>query len=193
MALLGVVLVLMASLFGCGRRPGDGEAQQGKLLADTAASVGGKQISMEAFERAWRRRGGTRSKDEVLREMVRFEATLAKARAAGLDRDPELMAAVERLVVSKFEESQLQRLGGGEIQISDAEMRSYYDTHGERFSSPAKIRLGIIVREASAKAAPERRAVLRQEAEALWREASRSAEVGFRSLAVEHSEDQSTR
>jgi parvulin-like peptidyl-prolyl isomerase len=163
-------------------------------LSDTeVARVGEVVISRETFEHEWNRRAEVRNKEKLLQEMIRFEALLARARAAGVDRHPEVVAAFNRLVVGKFQEEEWQRRGLDSIQASEAEIQAYYQAHLDRFATPAQVRLGIILRKASVKATTETRELLRHEAEALWNQARHSSEDGFRQLAMSYSEDQATR
>jgi parvulin-like peptidyl-prolyl isomerase len=150
-------------------------------------------ISRQAFEQQWARRTEVRSKEDLLQEMIRFESLLAKARVAGIDRDPEVMVAFNRMVVGKFQEDQMKRRGLDSIQLSDAEIQEYYQTHLDRFTTPKQIRLGVIYCKTSTKATTEKREQLRQSAEALWSQAKEADHDSFRQLALQHSDDQATR
>jgi parvulin-like peptidyl-prolyl isomerase len=186
---------MLMVLTGCGRDsvPERADAARPPLADTEVARVGNVAISRQAFEREWERRTDVRSKEELLQEMIRFESLLAQARAAGVDRNPEVAAAFNRMVVGKFQEEQLDRRGLDSIPVSEAEVQAFYENHPERFTSPAQVRLGMTFCRASAKATPEKRQQLRQEAEALWNQASQAGDDGFRQLARQRSDDQATR
>jgi len=182
-------------LVGCSRESTSPrtDAAASRFSDTDVARVGGATISREAFEREWNRRTDVRNKEELLQDMIRFESLLANARAAGLDRDPELVAALNRMVVGKFQEDQLHRRGLDSIQVSDAEIQQYHEGHSERFTTPNQARLGWIHRRASPKAARAPREQLRKEAQVLWNQARQAGDDGYRQLAVQHSDDQATR
>ena len=191
---VGLLLFLLAAI-GCSRQtaPERVETSRRPLSATELARVGDAVITRAAFQHEWERRVDGRSKEEQLQEAIRFQALLARARAAGLDREPEVKAAFDRMVVGKFEEEQLRRRGIDSIQLTEAEIKAYYEDHPERFSTPRQIRLGLIQLKVSGKATAEKREEFRQRAEALWAHARHTNDVGFRQLALQHSEDQSTR
>jgi hypothetical protein len=180
---------------GCSRdsKPERVDATRPKLAATDIARVGEVVISGPAFEQEWRRRTGVRSKEELLQELIRFESLLARARAAGVDRDPEMVAAFNRLVVGKFQEDQLQQRGLDSMAVNGAEIEAWYQSHLDRFTTPQQMRAAVIHCRASAKASAEKRKEFRQQAEALWNQARNTNEAGFRQLALRHSDDQATR
>lgn len=192
---LGTVAAISSFLIGCGREVASNRTEPTRQhLPDTAiARVGESTISRQAFEEQWNRRSDVRSKEELLQEMIRFASVLAQARAAGVDRDPDVVAAFNRMVVGKFQEDQLQRRGLDSIQASEAEIREYYQTHLDRFTTPARIRLGVIACKTSTKATPEKREQGRHVATALWNQAKEANDDGFRQLAMKYSDDQATR
>ena len=155
--------------------------------------MGNAVISREMFEQEWHRRTGVGSKDALLQELIRFETLLAKAHSAGVDHDPEVVVAINRLVVGKFQERQLQQLGLDAISLSETEIQAQYQRQLPRFTTPRQIRAGVIYCQASAKATPEKREQLRQRADALWNRAREADDAGFSQLVMLHSEDQATR
>jgi peptidyl-prolyl cis-trans isomerase C len=191
----GAACLFLLALAGCSRdsAPQRTDAPRPPLAATEVARVGHAVISREMFEQEWQRRTGVCSKDALLQELIRFESILAKARAAGVDHDPEIVAAFNRLVVGKFQEKQLQQLGLNAIQLSETEIQAQYQSQLLRFTTPRQIRAGIIFCQASTKATPEKHEQLRQRANALWHQAQASDDDSFRQLALQHSEDQATR
>jgi len=185
---------LLLLLAGCSRSSTpDGEAISPRPSDAPIARVGDVTISRAAFDQEWKRRADARSKNEVLQEMIQFESLLARARATGADRDPELVTAFQRMVVGRFQEEQLNRRGLDSVQVSEAEIETFFQEHPDRFTTPKQVRLGLIQRKASPKADPARRAQLHQETESLWTQAKQTGEDGFRQLAMKYSDDQATR
>jgi len=187
--------VLLLFLAGCTGDPAPERADAARpgLSATDVARVGNVVISRRAFEEEWKRRADARSKEDLLQEMIRFESLLAKARAAGVDRDPEVVAAFNRMVVGKFQETQLQARGLESIQLSEVEVQAYYRRHLDRFTTPRQIRAAVIFCKANSKATAEKREELRQRADALWSQARQADDQAFRQLALQHSDDQVTR
>jgi len=169
------------------------DATRSQISEAEIARVGDVVITRQVFEREWNRRTNVRSKEEMLQEMIQFESVLAKARAAGVDHDLEVVAAFHRMVVGKFQENELQRRGVDSRRVSESEIQTYYQEHSERFTTPKQVRVGLIRRKASTKASPAIREELRQEAETLWNQAKQASDDSFRQLAVQHSDDQATR
>jgi hypothetical protein len=179
-------------LSGCSREAEPRPHSDG-LSAAEIARVGDRVIGRPAFEQEWQRRTDLRSKEDLLEEMIRFESMLAKARAAGIDRDPEVVAAFNRIVVGRFQEEAMKRRGLESIKVSETEVEAYYQSRLDRFTTPKQIRLGVIYCKAGTKATTEKREELRERAEGLWRRAKQADDEDFRELARQHSDDQATR
>jgi parvulin-like peptidyl-prolyl isomerase len=129
----------------------------------------------------------------VLEEMIRFQAVLAKAKAAGYERDPELRAVWERALVAKFEEDQLGLRGKGLEAATEAELRAAYERDRAQHTVPGRMRAGVILLRSALRAGSEEKQALVRKAEALRAEAVRLDAAGFAELARRHSEDQATR
>jgi peptidyl-prolyl cis-trans isomerase C len=190
-----VLLLIFSALFtSCGRTSSPNPtARLNQIADDCIARVGDAVISRQTFEQEWRRGADVRNKEDLLQEMIRFESLLAKARAAGVDRDPEVMAAFNRMVVGRFQEDQLQGRGLDSISLSEAEIQAAYQNQIERFTTPQQVRLRVIYCKASAKATAEKREEARQRANTLWNQARETDDDGFRRLALQRSDDQATR
>jgi peptidyl-prolyl cis-trans isomerase C len=128
---------------------------------------------------------------QVLDELIREKTLLAKARAAGLDQDPELVRRWERMVVAKYEaahkpDAEKQRAP------SSAEVEQYYQAHAAEYHRPERVRVALIQIKGSAKATEEKRADLRARAEKIFTLAQ-APDANFAELARLHSEDRATR
>jgi peptidyl-prolyl cis-trans isomerase C len=195
-SLLGWLIALtLAGFAGCSRNstPERSDKAPAQLSPTGLARVGQVIITRHGFEQEWQRRADLRGKEELLQEMIRFESLLAKARAAGVDRDPEVVAAFHRMVVGRFQEQELARRGMDSISISEAEVRFAYSNQMEKFTTPAQVRLRVIYCKTSPKADPGKRDELRQRARHLWKQGGDADDDGFRQLALQHSDDQATR
>jgi peptidyl-prolyl cis-trans isomerase C len=80
-------------------------------------------------------------KKEFLDGVIRQELLLQEARRRGLENDPEVRTAVERILVHK-----LTRLRAEEedkkTAVPEAELRRYYDQHRSEFVVPTRVRIG---------------------------------------------------
>ena len=189
-SLLNASLLLLLALAGTACRKEASSAADATGL-DVVATVGGRAIRRSTLERELARRGPGATKEAVLAELVRFETVLAKARAAGFDRDPEVVAALEHLVVARFEERELA--SAESPAVSEAEVRDRYESESDRHAIPAARRGGVILLKASPKADPEHQAALARRAEALRAAAVAADDAGFERLVRENSDDTATR
>ena len=167
-------------------------------FAAAVAVIDGRSITAQELEDEIARRSlhapGVPLDDErrlaVLEEMVRFEVLLAAARQAGYDRDPEVVRAFERLMVSKFKQEQIEPLLEG-ITITDGEVAAYYEAHLADYTVPERIRVAMIFVEVPPGADDDTLAKLATRAdEALARaRAGRDEQPHFGALAREYSDD----
>jgi len=158
---------------------------------DAVAVVGGHAIPRAALERELARRGPGSTRDAVLGEMIRFEATLARARSSGFDQDPAIRTAIEQLLVSRFEERELA--GTEAPAVSEDEVRARYQADTRRYRVPAAGRGALLFLKAIPKAGPEQREALVRKARQLHGQASVTDVAGFTRLIREQSEDQASR
>jgi len=192
------VLVVFAS---CGRREDADVRKSGaEQPADgtvVLAEVGGRRITLAEFEAERERRGQEfytteEQRRKLLDEMVAFEFVLAKAKAAGYDRTHGMQTQIDRLIVARFQEEQFAALAPPTAP-DETQLRMYYQGHQEQFTTPARVRAGLIHFHSSSKATADKRAELRQRAEAVLEEARKADSAAFTLLAQKHSEDQATR
>jgi parvulin-like peptidyl-prolyl isomerase len=185
--------VLVACLFaGCRQSAARKGDQSAPAESSVVARVGDAVITREALQREWQGRGDTADKSAVLEEMIRFEAALAKARAAGYAHRPEITNRINQLIVEQFREDHLKGLEKTS-QASSEEILDYYRGHANRFAVPEQLRAAVIFWKLSAKADEEARRELLKRAEAVAAEARHSDEAGFARLVQLNSEDQVTR
>jgi hypothetical protein len=191
-------------LAACGDQPTDSATRDGtgRHVADIVATVGGEDITREQFTARLARRTHRFSnsetdvfalKREVLEEMIRFRAVLARAKAVGYDRDPEIVAAFERMVVARFQEAKLDGLKSALPDITDDEISAAYQRDRDRYATPEQARAAIIAFKASRKADPDRRAEIERQAASVLARVRDAGDAEFSELARLHSEDPSSR
>jgi len=168
------------------------------LPGDVVARVANQNISLVAMEQELARRHVARpteaDKAAALDDLVRLDVLYANACKAGYDRRPDVQAAVKRLIVAHYRDSlETNRPTPG--RVSDEEIAAYYRRHADRFGTPEQIRAAVIFLPLSARAEPERKAAVRQQAEVIRSEALAKAsnEASFGLLAQTNSAHQASR
>jgi parvulin-like peptidyl-prolyl isomerase len=151
------------------------------------AIVGEEKITKADFERAAANRPIAPS--ALLDELIEHRALVQTARERGYDRDPEHVAAVERLLANRVRE---ELRAAQKVEVTDAEIEARYRAEAKKFTVPAKIRAAMIFVEAPATFAEEKRAERRAAIEQA-RAKALAAPAKFRALAAEYSYDQTTK
>lgn len=193
---LGVGLTLGIQRFAVvSAAPGDrGEAAQAAVLA----RVDGETITVDDFTRELARRGGVdsfpraASRRALLQDMVQEAKVIAAAKRAGLDRDPEVLRQNQYLLVGMYNQQIEDRVGT--VEVSDREVRAFYDANAERYTIPAAARAAVIFIAVPSNASTPDREERRALAERLHGEAAQAgtaAELG--ALARENSDDDGSR
>ncbi|HEU0012014.1 MAG TPA: peptidylprolyl isomerase [Verrucomicrobiae bacterium] len=177
-------------LAGCGRSP----APDPTVLA----KIGDRVIHIADVEReiAWRQnaRRGVPEPRALLEEMITQESLVQKARAAGLEKDPEFQRACRSLLVSKFKERELTPRVEA-LQVSAEELRAAYEKQKDRRTQPGKARLALVQIKTDLTISEPRLAELRTRIEEARAEslALTDGTQGFGKVAVAYSEDQASR
>lgn len=139
-----LVVVATAGAFGCSKAP----AKPGPLVAkgkDMAVTVGEFKARLDEQSPAVRARYATLDrKKEFLENLIRFELLAAEARRRKLDQDPEVQAAIQRLLVQKLVRAALDEKGGSGA-ASEAEARAHYDAHLAEFVRPERVRVSLLL------------------------------------------------
>ena len=182
---------LLAALLFCPLAGGDEPA--------AVATVDGQPITAEAFRTEMARRGlvgsraGLKQKEALLDEMIRLEVLAARGREAGYDKDPEIVAALKRMLAEKFERD---RAGGARTaSVSDAEIAQYYADHPAEFGAVERRRAALIFMRISAAAAEGQKQDAAERAARAAGEAKKQdpSILSFGKVAAKYSEDQATR
>lgn len=163
-------------------RHGLSAEEAGQLLAkvgDTAITAGAfadRLAEQSPYLRA--RYNSPERRREFLENMIRMELLAQEAERRGLDEDPAIRRTIEQTMVQQM----MKDLFEDQIRladITDAQIREYYEAHPEEFHQPAQVRASHIL--FADRAAAE--AVLRQLQE------SPEDQALFRSLSETHNTD----
>ncbi len=196
-----LLLAAMAIGAGCLTRSCREQKLSAPMPANVVAMVGDQAITRESLENELTRRAGVsrksfgdpKEKQAVLEEMIRFEVLHQKALAAGYDKDPQIVASLKRMVVARFQEDQLVKLGQPEVTPED--ITHYYNDNPQRFGTPEKVHAAMIEIKVARTAMAEKRAEVAARAEAVLAEArtNTSSDRTFGLVAQKNSEHQPSR
>ena len=168
---------------------------------EVLARVGEAEITKAAFlaELDRRARNGQSvaspaEREAVLNDLIRLETFFAKAKAAGVDRDSELVQQFKRIVAAKYEDQEWKKQPAppkpepGEIEL-------FYNAHKDEFTSPEKIHVAILFVRVPIKSEAEQQQKFQKQAAELRQKAleQSAAQPDFGLLAQENSDDQATR
>jgi hypothetical protein len=169
---------------------------------DWLARVGPEFITVDEFRREMQRRSAGRpgvfaepeQRRMLLREMMVRLALAERARALGIDREPEVRRTRDQILVNQVLQRELRPRQTG-TAVADAEVRAFYEAHADDYAVPARRRVAMIFLALGPNASDETRERVRTRAEALREEALALPDdvPDFGVLARNHSEDQSSR
>jgi parvulin-like peptidyl-prolyl isomerase len=132
--------------------------------------------------------------------MIRDKVLEQRARAAGLDKDPEFQRQIRKLLIGKLREQELNT-DLREVKVTEEEIKAEYQKHLDEHARPAKIRLAMLFLKIDPKMGVTKVAELRDQLNQAREQISKSpppagrgvATKGFGSLAISNSEDQASR
>lgn len=111
------------------------------------------------------------SRRQVLDDMVRRRMLLLRAIDAGYSEHPHVMEVWEKMVIKTFMRESLDtRLE--EIEVEESEVEAWYAEQAARYVIPARSRAAIVFYELVAHASSERKAEVREKADAARAEAT---------------------
>lgn len=97
--------------------------------------------SQSAYVRA--RYTSLEHKKEFLDNLVKFEILASEARKKGYDRDPEVVRTMKQVMVQQLLKREFDKIKIDEI--SEAEIKQYFDTHQDEFNKPPEVRASLIL------------------------------------------------
>jgi len=183
-----LVLPLLA-VGACWKPKGDSRKDKEAALA----VVDGKSITAErlrahvaAQPAALRARyGSPGAKRELLDGVIQTEVMLAEARRLGLDKDPDVMRAMNQVLISKLVEHKGAEAPAKAGPVSRKEAERYYRENTAIFQQKERVRVSqILVAE---------EALAEKIVAAARRAPKKTAEAPFAKLVAEHSIDEGTR
>jgi peptidyl-prolyl cis-trans isomerase C len=190
-------LVLVLSLASCSKAPRNEPAP-------FLAKVGDARITTEDFQKEVARRRTARrpiaDKETLLKEMVDEAALLQRARALGVDRDPQLQREIQNLILGRFLDQEMKTRREA-VAVTTNEVQAEYEKNRGRYTQPAKVRMALLVQRVDAKASETKRTEARARIEEARRLVLARTNViesvagapGFGALAVQYSDDQASR
>jgi parvulin-like peptidyl-prolyl isomerase len=162
------------------------------------AKVGSHEIRVEDFKREmeWRIKNQRPlpDKQSLLDEMIARELLLQKARAAGLEDDPDIRHSYESLLAGKLREHLLTpRIDA--LKVSPEEVQALYEKNLSQNTRSAKAHLALIYIKTERKMTPERLAEVEKRIEEARQLALAlpAGTRGFGRVAIDYSEDQASR
>lgn len=144
------VALCVAALFGCQGTSGTtGAKKEGQVLADvngTTITTGDFNRELKNLPEYLRAMAETpQGRKEMLDTMVIRELILQKASKEGLDKGPELEEKLQELKKRLIVESFLKKKVESDLQVSDADLKKFYDQNIEKFKAGEQIRASHIL------------------------------------------------
>jgi hypothetical protein len=194
-----VCVLLAAVLFAaCEKKP----------IASTGSPVlakaGDEVITVADFEKEVQRRLAKHlpvpDKAVLMEEMLVRLAAVARAKQAKLHDDAETKREMENVLIAKLRAQELEAKVNA-LAVTEEELKAAFDAAAGGLARPAKVRLAILHLQADGKMSDAKKAELRTRMEDGLKKAAESpaeggrgaAATGFGAVAVEYSDDQSSR
>lgn len=166
------------------------------------ATVGDQEITVAEFKNEMAVRGGglpgqfaaVEQRQFLLDEIIRYRATVAKARAEGYDQDPQVIAIYERAMVARYQKDRLQA-PSERPEVTDEEVAAYYAEHRSDYDRPERYRPAIVFFKSNALATEEKQQELLNRVQQALEEAQAldPAINHFGSVARRYSDDRASR
>jgi peptidyl-prolyl cis-trans isomerase C len=200
---MAILLVGLAVLvFACQNvsAPGAGsKATASKSCDETLASIGDSKICMSDFNSRlekippfYRKRTATKKgKMEFLNRMVEDELFFQEAMRRNLNQDPEVVDQLEQIRKSILSGKVKKELMETTVEISDADVKKYFDANTEEFMSPETVTVRHILFRVKHKATDGESADKNKKAEQVLAEI-KAGKIGFEDAAKKYSEDKTS-
>lgn len=170
------------------------KAEGGVVDGKALAKIGDRVITLEEFEKrlaqqsafARGRYNSLQRKKEFLDSLVRFELLAMDAEKKGFGSDPEVELARKQALVKALTAKEIRGLVKLE-DITDADIKAYYDEHIVEFDKPAEVRASHLLLETEAAAN-----ALAKEIQQKLDATPRKARQVFAEYVRQHSKDKAT-
>jgi peptidyl-prolyl cis-trans isomerase C len=138
--------------------------------------------------------------EALLKEMVNRRALIERAKQTGMAEEADTRRRIESLLIARLREKQLDAKIA-KLAVTDEEVTTAYKTRADEFSRKGLDRFAILFQAAQQKMSEARRAEARQRLEAALALADSNpapggrgaAASGFGAVAIDHSDDQTSR
>ena len=155
-----VVALSLAMLVGCQSKSSKEEGVTPKKGGQTVAEVNGDIITTDDFKKEvenlppyLRPMAETPDgKKELLDTMIVREIIMQQAKKDGLDKSPEVAAKMEELRQRVIVEAFLKKKIEEQANISDADLRKFYDENKDKFNTSEQVRASHILVKSEAEA-----------------------------------------
>lgn len=193
----GGVLAILAFVAGCDRHAGGPTAPPN---VGVLALVDGRPVTEADFRASWGSRPAVADSPQVRQQMlerlIERSAWAGAARKAGLERDPEVAAEVERMLIARLRSTRLQERFD-RIGVPEADVTAEYERgRATRYHRPGQVRVAVLWFDTHGQAPlveryrPRLEAIRSQVAKA---GAAMPATNGFGTLALANSEHRVSR
>jgi peptidyl-prolyl cis-trans isomerase C len=147
-----VILAFLLAAGACSDKPVD----PSKALA----VINGKEITIGEFDLRWSqlpefaRKSYARpdGRKKFLEELITRELLLQEAKKRGLDRDRTLVERVERFKERSILDNLMKEEVDARVTVTQEEIKAFYTTHGESFTTPQDSRVSHILVKTEAEA-----------------------------------------
>ena len=155
------------------------------FAATEVAKVNGKSISLEELNKKYTQslqfyQPKTPSKVGLLEDMIKRELGIQEAKKMGLDRDPEVIEAMNNVLFNALVSKKLSKQFE-QINVSDSEAKSFYEKNPEIRTSHIFVAAPLHISQAQDKAA-------RAKIQKIYDEHIRQGKEGFAEVAQRYSE-----
>ncbi len=130
-------------------------------------------------------------KEQLLDRWVQITLLAQAARNEGLDKKPEVMARVENLKNSVLAQEYAQMALKNKVNVTDDDVKAYYETHRKDMSEPAKVRARHILIRVSENANKDKWEAARKLALKIRNKIKSGAD--FAEMAKKYSDDPGTK
>jgi peptidyl-prolyl cis-trans isomerase C len=122
-------------------------------------------------------------KREFLDNLIRFEVLAGEAFRRGLDKDPDVVRTMKQVMIQKLMKDEFENRIKPE-DITDADMKAFYDEHRTEYNKPEEVRVSAIVLKDQKTA---------KKVAGLAKSEKGSTNKGFRELVTQYSTDDKTK
>jgi peptidyl-prolyl cis-trans isomerase C len=144
-----VLALGLLAVAGCSSPSGD--APKAGKTGEVVATVGNDVITVDDFNAKLdeqspfiRARYNTlERKKEFLDNLIRFEVLAQEAKRRGLDKDPEVQATLEKVMVQRLIRAEFDESTAGK-DLPEEDLKKYYDEHIEDYVKPERVRVSHI-------------------------------------------------